>query len=207
MKQMSETAKARALALREAGVKQKEVATMIGVSTKTVRRLEQRAAELEPGEVPRRRLGSGRKKSYGQTEIDAIRAAWEENQKITCTQLLLQLPQTLGHLSRKTVNNILLKELNLRSSVAAKKPFLTKFQRERRLKWAGGHRFWGRTRWRSYLFGDETYFCTKSKTGGRLVRRPPGSSRFDPRYKHKHHKTISCCIPGTLGLPTPILRN
>ena len=129
MKQMSETAKARALALREAGVKQKEVATMIGVSTKTVRRLEQRAEELEPGEVPRRRLGSGRKKSYGQTEIDAIRAAWEENQKITCTQLLLQLPQTLGHLSRKTVNNILLKELNLRSSVAAKKPFLTKSYR------------------------------------------------------------------------------
>ena len=98
------------------------------------------------------------------------------------------MPKTLGHLSRRTVNSILLKEMKLRSSVSATKPFLTEAQRERRLAWAVSHRFWGRSRWRRYLFADETYFNTKTETGGRLVRREPGSSRHDPRYTRTEFK-------------------
>ena len=47
---MSENLQVRALALREAGVKQKDVAERIGVSVKTIRRLEQKAKGVKPGE-------------------------------------------------------------------------------------------------------------------------------------------------------------
>ena len=95
------------------------------------------------------------------------------------------------------MNSILLKQMKLRASFSAIKPFLTQAQRERRLAWAVSHRFWGRSRWRRYLFADETYFKTKTETGGRLVRREPGSSRHDPRYtrtKFKHpEKLMAWC--------------
>ena len=178
---MSENLQVRALALREAGVKQKDVAERIGVSVKTIRRLEQRANGMKPGEAPGRKPGTGKKKSYGYKEVAAIRRAWKKNPKITCTQLLIRMPKTLGHLSRRVVNTILMQEIG-KCSVSATKPFLSDSQRERKLKWAIGHRFWGNSRWRRYFFADETYFCTKNQTGGRLVRREKGSSRFDPRY-------------------------
>ena len=76
----------------------------------------------------------------------------------------------------------------MRSSVAAIKPFLTEAQRERRLAWAVHIASGGGLRWRRYLFADETYFNTKTETGGRLVRREPGSSRHDPRYTRTEFK-------------------
>ena len=51
-----------------------------------------------------------------------------------------------------------------------------------------GHRYWERGRWRRYLFGDEKLFYTKSGTGSRNVRRPQGSSRYDPQYLRTDYK-------------------
>ena len=61
MVQLSDNQKVRALALREAGMKQKDVATRLGVSVRTIRTLEKRADGMRPGDVPARKPGSGKK--------------------------------------------------------------------------------------------------------------------------------------------------
>ena len=190
MGQMSESEKVRALALLEGGLKQKEVARRVNYSVKTIRRLQQAAVGLRPGQVPQRRSnpGSGKKRTYGARERAVIKRAIKANSRLTCLQLKLRCPKPLGHLSRRTITTILKEELGRRSSVAATKPFLTDAQRERRLAWAVSHRFWGRSRWSRYLYADETYFNTKTETGGRRVRREPGSSRHDPRYTRTEFK-------------------
>ena len=76
MGQLSEDEKVRTLALsREAGTKQVEVAERMGVSVKTIRRLEQKAVGLKPGEAPKRKPGSGKRKSYGSKEVAAVKRA------------------------------------------------------------------------------------------------------------------------------------
>ena len=187
---MTDSEKVRALALLEGGMRQNEVAARLKYSVKTIRRLQQAAVGLQPGEVPQRRLrpGSGKKKSYGAKERGAIKRAITANPKMTALQLKTRLPKTAGHLSRRTINNIVREELGRRSGVAAVKPFLTNSMREDRLAWAAGHRYWGPTRWGRYLYGDESYFMTKNETGGRRVRRPEGSSRFDPKYTKTEFK-------------------
>ena len=76
-------------------------------------------------------------------------------------QLLIRMLKTLGYLSRRTVNTIL-RDLIGKCSVSANKPFLIASQREKKLAWALGHWFWGKSRWSSYFFADETYFCIKN---------------------------------------------
>ena len=190
MGQMSDREKTRALALLEGGMRQCEVASRLKFSVKTIRRLQQAAVGLKPGEVPlrRKRPGSGKKRTYGAKERAAIKRAITANPKITSMQIKTRLPKTTGHLSRRTINHIITEELGRRSGVAAVKPFLTNRMREARLAWAEGHRYWGPSRWSRYLYGDEAYFETKNETGGRRVRRPPGASRYDPKYTRTPYK-------------------
>ena len=117
MAHMSEKQKVRALALREGGMKQKDVAARVGFSIKTLRRLEQKAVGMKPGGVPARKSkpGSGKRKSYGGKERAAIKKAITANAKVTCTQLKIRWPKTLGHLSRRTLNTIIKEDLGRRS--------------------------------------------------------------------------------------------
>ena len=132
--------------------------------------------------------GSGKKKSCSANERNVVLKAATKNPKITCSQLLLRMPKTLGHLSRSTLNTTLKEELKRKSFVAAIKPFLTESQRERKLAFVLGLRYWGNSLWKRYLYADETNFHTKNETSGRRVRREEGSSRFDPRYTVTEYK-------------------
>ena len=143
MAQMSDNQKVRALALREGGLTQREVAAKVGYSVETTRRLEQASGGMKAGEVPQRQRkpGSGKKKSDSAKKQNAVLKAVTKNPKITCSQLLIRMLKTLGHLSRRTLNTILKEELKKKSSVAAIKPFLTESQRERKLAFPLGHRY------------------------------------------------------------------
>ena len=97
------------------------MASRLKYSVKTIRRLQQAAVGLKPGEVPqrRKRLGSGKKKTYGAKERGAIKRAITANPKRTAMQIKTRLPMTAGHLSRGTINHIVKEELGRRSGVAA----------------------------------------------------------------------------------------
>ena len=134
-------------------------------------------------QVPSRRPGSGRRKSYGAREVGIIRRALAKNNRLTCLQLKGLYPKTIGKLARRTVNKILHEDLGytIGKSVMARKPKLTNEKKEKRKQWATERRNWDK-KWGHYLFGDEKIWWTRAETGGRPCWRLPGSYRFDPAY-------------------------
>ncbi|KAG1385705.1 hypothetical protein G6F60_014739 [Rhizopus arrhizus] len=50
----------------------------------------------------------------------------------------------------------LLKSMNFRAKIKAKKPLLSKQHKERRLAWAMAHKDWTTDDWRRMVFSDET---------------------------------------------------
>ena len=107
-------------------------------------------------QVPSRRPGSGRRKSYGAWEVGIIRRALAKNNRLTCLQLKGLYPKTIGKLARRTVNKIIHEDLGytIGKSVMARKPLLTNEKKEKRKQWATERRNWDK-KWGRYLFGDE----------------------------------------------------
>ena len=72
--QLSCCQKVRAHTLRQCNWTQEEVAADIGVNVRTIQRLEKDVARQEDGkdEVPMRKPGSGRKRSFGKKQIEAV---------------------------------------------------------------------------------------------------------------------------------------
>ena len=178
--------------MRECGWTQARVAEDLGVNVRTIQRLEQRSKKLKKGEIPERKVGSGPRRTYGPKQIRAIDKAIDENPRLTCHQLKLQLPKTLANVGPRTIRRIISEELDIPSRVPPKKPFVTAAMIQERLAWARGHLKWTKKRWGGFLFSDETLFHTKPTTGGRRVRRPRHVNRFDPKYtnhtvKHPAH--------------------
>ena len=164
MPQLSDIDKATALALREAGWKQIDVARRLGVDVKTIRRLEEAARTLKPGVVPSRKPGTGLKnKKYGAKEVKIIEKLCKDNPGITALQLKMRRPKQLGHLSRRTLSDIVWKEVGLKSCVRAKKPHMTEAKMLERKTFAAKHRKWSKSKWGQYLFADEAFFWTKNQ--------------------------------------------
>jgi len=166
MPQLSDTAKARALALREAGVKQIEVARRIGVTVKTIQRLEKAARNLKPGEVPSRKVGTGRKRKYGPKEVKIIEKLWDAKPGMTATQMKLSRPKQLGHLSRRTVSNILREDLDLKSCVKAEKPYLTDQKKSERLSFARSREKWSKSKWGNFSLRTRNFSGRKTQQVG-----------------------------------------
>ena len=176
--------KVRALTLRECNWTQQEVAADLGVNVRTIQRLEKDAALQKVGkeEAPVRKEGSGRKRSFGKKQIEAIEDLIDKEPGLTCHQVKLRLPKILAGVGRKTIQRIIQVKLDIPSVVRPKVPFLTEDGRQKRLKWARTNRRRKISYWRGVLFSDECPFTTKQTIGGRRVRRPRGANKFDPKY-------------------------
>ena len=170
--------------MRECNWTQQEVAADLGVNVRTIQRLEKDAALQKVGkdEAPVRKAGSGRKRSFGKKQIEAIEELIDQEPGLTCHQVKLSLPKILAGVGRKTIQRIIEVKLDIPSVVRPKVPFLTEDGRQRRLKWARTNRRRKISYWRGVLFADESPFTTKQTTGGRRVRRPRGANKFDPKY-------------------------
>ena len=72
-------------------------------------------------------------------------------------------------------------EGGLKSFRSAKKPFISRKNRQARIDFARQHINWTTTQWKTVLFSDESKFNLKGSDGIRLVRRPKGQ-RLNPRY-------------------------
>ena len=187
MPQLSNTGRATALALREAGWTQIAVARRLGVNVRTIKRLEADARTSQPGVVTLRKPGSGKSKKWGEKEKSTIAKLCEDQPGITANQMKLRCPKELGKLSRRTVSRIARVELGLKSCVRAKKPYLTDAKKLDRRNFAAKHQKWSRTKWGQYLFADEAFFWTKHQACGNKVRRPEGM-RYDPKYTEAKYK-------------------
>ena len=202
--QLTQPQRVRALSLLEAGWSQADVARRMQCSRWTIGRL-QRLNVRDPAQVAKRKTGTGLKnKRYGSKEKRAIQQVLDKNPYLTSFQVKMRLRKTLRHLSARTIRRIMVKDLGRPATVAPRKPFLTDQNKIDRVGWCKTKVRRPKRSWSQVLFVDEVMFSTKAGTGGRLVRRPPGASRTDPKYTQKslHHpaKVMALCgICGTSG--------
>ena len=86
--------------------------------------------------APRRpRSDVGKRREVSPRMINKIKKKINNNRHLTCNDLHTSIPG-LEEVSRRTVNNIVLKDIGLSSRVAARTPLLTDRQVAGRLAWA-----------------------------------------------------------------------
>lgn len=195
--QLTQPQRVRALSLLEAGWSQAQVAKRVQCSRWTIGRL-QKLNVTDPSQVRKRKSGTGLKnKSYGSKEKRAIHQVIDKHPYLTSFQVKMRLRKTLQHLSARTIRRIMVKDLGRPAGVAARKPFLTDQMKIDRVGWCKSKLRKPRRSWNQILFVDEVMFSTKADTGGRLVRRPRGASRTDPKYTrkgwHQPAKVMALC--------------
>ena len=120
----------------------------------------------------------------------------------------------LRDVARSTIRNIISKELKIPSHVAARKPFLTEAQKQRRLDWAKRHENWSGAKWSKVLWSDETHIPHRVVAGRPGEQESPeavfhlpvpfhlchedseASSKVDDLgliWKWKARRTLLCC--------------
>ena len=90
--------KVRALTLRECNWTQQEVAADLGVTVRTIQRLEREAEQqkIDKDVAPVRKAGSGRRRTFGKKQIEAIENLMDVEPGLTCHQVKLRLPKILA---------------------------------------------------------------------------------------------------------------
>ena len=111
-----------------------------------------------------------------------IRQKLRRDPFLTSYGLQAAIPE-LRTVSQRTIQRVVTKELKIPSRVAAKKPFLTPAQKERRLDWAKKHKRWSKVKWSKVLWSDETHIeLWQGAQVNKRCRRPSSISRYHPRF-------------------------
>ena len=188
---LSEGERGFALGLRRAGWKISDIAAEVNVTRCTISRMISKQQKDPRKKVPKRRYGSGTVKLYGRKQVDVIYKAVDRNPSLTSFDLKRMYPKTLERLSARTVRRILLEELDLPACVPPKKPYLTEAMKLDRIAWSKRGLRKPNKFWKRIAYFDEVLFECKGRAGGwRLVRRPKGRERFNPKYcKNEYPKT------------------
>ena len=181
-KQLSDIQKAKALAWSQEEVNQNEIARRLGVSRWTVSRLLLAAKSNNNVGVPSRKSGSGRPKKVNNKMLKKIKKDIFENPFLTAKQIKDKNPRLLSQVSLRTIRRVLLENLNLKARVAAKKPVLNSRMKRQRLNFARRYQHWSVAQWDKVSFSDESLFETSMTTKGRLVRRGPGTNRYEKKF-------------------------
>ena len=96
---------------------------------------------------------------------------------------LQQVIPELRNVSQRTIRDVISRKLKIPSRKAAKKPFLTEAQKERRLDWAKRHSGWSKAKWAKVLWSDETHIeLWRGAQVSLQVRRPSSISRYHPSF-------------------------
>lgn len=173
---LSETDVARALGMLEAGLSQRRVARMMGVSHSVISRANQRHRETGLySERPR----SGRPVSTTPRDDRYLTNLTLRNRFHSARRLNNDFAAATGVIvSTQTIRNRL-----HRANMHARRPAqcvpLTHAHRRIRLNWAREHVRWTRQQWRRVLFTDESRFSLDHNDGRSRVWRRPGERFAD----------------------------
>ena len=169
--------------LRE-GASISAVARDLLVSKRTVSYLKQAAAGLPPYATPPRKVGTARKKITTARTDAVLKREVLLNPSITAATLKKKHPMLLQNVSIRTIQHRLQKDLKMPSRRAAKKPLLTAPMIKKRFLFCRKYLHWTPADWRKVMFSDESTFRLVRR-GSKMIRRPPGSSRYDTMYTVK----------------------
>ena len=195
-KHRSNSTKVAALTLLKAGVLPTRVSKDMGIATSTLR--DWRRALMASGfwlgaegdngiarPAPRRmEPGTGTGNCKITVAIKRKMKRKLDRNPFLAPRGLQQLIPKLREVSRSNICPVIRQELGLPSRIAAKKPFLTAFQKERRFDWALDKRRWTGKRWSQVLWTDETHIelWKGFQHKAARVRRSSSVSRYDPNF-------------------------
>ena len=158
MPRLSNVEKARAIGQIEAGVPQKDVAALFGVSPGTISKW--KAKFQETGDV-KDRPRSGRPKKTTEQEDHFITLSALRNRRLSSRNLQARFARRYDTwVSDQTIRNRL-HAANLHERKAVRKPAMTALQRRARFRWCQQHVRWNRIMWQSVMFSDESRFCLR----------------------------------------------
>lgn len=164
------------VAYSNTGMKQGEIAQIIGVSRATVNRVLRRRVEtgsVDPGK------STGRPRITTAREDRRLFNIARRNRTKSSTSISAELrAQHLIRISRSTVNRRLVQR-GYRARRMVKKPLLTARHRHNRLQWAQTHRHVTVAHWNHVVFADESRFLLHPTDGRIRVRRLPGEQLLD----------------------------
>ena len=187
----------------QANMNNSEISRLLHVNRSTVSRTVQRFKET--GSVAsKKRAGRPRKLSAAQRRRIVVMS--KRSRRSTSRELSVALGVNI-HSS--TIRRVLLAN-GLRGCIARKKPFISRVNRMKRLKFARAHLHWTPEQWNNVLFSDEKKFNRLGSDGRVYVRRNP----FEAYLPECLQGTVkggggSCmmwaCFSGFAG-PGPMLR-
>lgn len=176
MPRLSLMDKARAIGQIQAGVPQKDVALLFGVSPSCISKLKYKYRAT--GDV-KDRPRSGRPKVTTPQQDRYISMSALRNRRLSSRNLQARFAGRYGRrISDQTVRKRL-HAANLRARKPAKKPAMTALHRQNRMRWCRQHRPWNLNMWRNVMFSDESRFCLRKLDGRVKVWRRPGERYAD----------------------------
>ena len=155
-KKLSEIEKAQALTKIKMSVPVTKVAADLNVSRQTVYTLLKVTKGLPEGTVPKRKIGSGRKRKTTARTDHLLRREVLLRTSITPASLKKKHPKLLEGVSIRTIQHRLKNDLDLPCKRAAKKPLLTEKMRKKRLTFAKNYQHWTPQQRRKVMFSDES---------------------------------------------------
>jgi len=190
--QITPRKRAAIVALSRTGMKYKDIATEYGISKSGVGHIVKRFNDTGKSDIEKR---SGRPKITSPGDDRLIKRCVDINPFISCTEIKKELPFLTCH--SRTISRRLSDKFGLKSRRAARKPLLTKIQRNKRLQFCKKYRNWTSDMWRQVTFSDESTF-QQFGTYHHFVRRPVGT-RYNPRYtsatmKHPQKQMVWGCF-------------
>ena len=135
-KKLSEVEKAQALTKIKTNVPVTKVAADLNVARQTVYTLLKATKGLPEGTVPKRKIGSGRKRKTTARTDHLLRREVLLRPSITTACLKKKHPKLLERVSIRTIQHRLKNDLGLPCRRAAKNPLLTEKMRKKRLTFA-----------------------------------------------------------------------
>jgi transposase len=165
--------KGRIITMINNGMSYRDVAEQLGISKSTVCRT---VRNWRNDHQLERRAGSGRRRISTHLDDEQVQTFPQERPFTTAGQIMRELnfPASVWTVRRR------LREIGLRSRVAARKPRLTPLHREIRMGFALQYVAQDEEFWRQIVFSDEKVF--QSCPNGRLKVYRPRNSRFEEPY-------------------------
>ena len=202
-KKLSEIEKAQALTKIKINVPVTKVSADLNVSRQTVYTSLKATKGLPESTVPKRKIGSCRKRKTTARTDHLLRRKVLLRPSITPASLKKKHPKLLEGVSIRTIQHRLKNDLGLPCRRAAKKPLLTEKMRKKRLIFAKNYQHWTPQQWRKVMFSDESTFPLV-KRQSKVIRRPINVPRHDPRYtvktaKHSDGVMVWGAFSGTHG--------
>ena len=136
------------------------------------------------------RENCGRKKKLSDRDIRRIIVFVKKDRFVTASQVQAEL--MLHHISTKTIKRYIRKDGRFESYWAARKPLITKTNRQKRLIWASEHLHWTPAQWRRVMWTDESPYVLRYDGKVRVWRMH--NERYETRCTKatvKHDKKIN----------------